>query len=266
MQYGICILFIKAGDKNFDGNQVLYSVTCPNDSLDCKDLSIISTNGWLLCCIILLIYLLPDFFDASLLIYESILMRKLQGLITGIMLMDKLVVVLNATFIYLRASSASDIMIIKETVLILFFHYMDEFWYRVLKVVAPKWLDQVENSIFEYETKSCDKALAVENEIFSLFIEKLRKKIECIEQLPEKVRNDLKNICDLQMSKPDNSNKVLFNQDEHNIRWNQLMHNFSKARTSILCEHKKKQFLGNKNETETSRGQQKITDFFQPKR
>ena len=71
IQVFIIILFIQSGDKDYPGNLVVYSVSCPNDSLHCVDNSLLNLYGYVTVGIILASFLLPDVLDGILLIYES---------------------------------------------------------------------------------------------------------------------------------------------------------------------------------------------------
>ena len=266
----ICVMIAKTGDSTFDGNLLIHSVLCPDDSLECIDSSLVNNYGWILCGIILASFLLPDFLDGALLVYESIAMRSKKRIIGGIAVMSTLVLFMIASFIFLQASSISNIAIVKDTVIVLYLNKMDEQWYWIMQIIAPSWLDRVENEIInncEIEATSpitCTHVLAVKKEILSASIEKVKRKIECLEQLPGKLQHDLNNINSAYAAKPDfPSTSHSNNNDTDKVKWDRLMHRFYQVKTNLLCESDKTKDLH--EDIETLRGQQKITDFFQPR-
>ena len=103
--------------------------------------------GWVLCYIILAVNLLPDLLDGILLVYESIAMRRKKEIVAGIILLYQVALLIVATCIYLQASSVSDVMIVKDTVVIIFLNNFDQYGHIILERVAPKWLDRLENDI-----------------------------------------------------------------------------------------------------------------------
>ena len=105
----ICVLVIKTGNKTFDGNTLTHSVLCLDDSLERMNLSLVTYLGWFMCSIILVVFLLPDFLDGALLIYESVMTHSHKEILAGIVLMSRLVFLKFASFICLQASSVTDV-------------------------------------------------------------------------------------------------------------------------------------------------------------
>merc|ERR1719203_2197678 len=107
-------------------------------------------------------------------------MRSKKRIIGGIAVISTLVLFMFASFIFLQASSISNIAIVKDTVIVLYLNKMDEQWYWIMQIIAPSWLDRVENEIInncEIEAtapSTCTHVLAVKKEILSASIEKVR--------------------------------------------------------------------------------------------
>ena len=179
--------------------------------------------------------------------------------------MSRLGFLMFASFIYLQASSISDIAIVKDTVIILFLNKMDEGWYYTIQIIAPGWMDGVENDISncKIEDKKRSHMLDTKKETLSTLIRKLENKIDCFELLPEKLQQDLRNVKSTQSTEPAFPDTNLVYEKNDKVRWNHLMHELSKIKTNLMCESNKTKDLCNKNMSRYR--QQKITDFFQPR-
>ena len=152
----IRVLVIKTWDKKIDRNLLTYSFLCPDDSLECTNLSLITYLGLLVYRIILIVFLLPNFLDVALLVYESIIILIHKAIFVDIILMRRLGFLMIVSFIYLHSSSVYDISIVKDTVIILFLNKMNEGWYCTIQIITPRWIYTVEYDIsnFKIEEKN----------------------------------------------------------------------------------------------------------------
>jgi len=243
---------MKTGDGTQSGNLLLYSVSCPADSLECMDLSLKTQSGWVLCYIILAVNLLPDLLDGILLIYESITMRKKKEIAAGIIMLHQVGFLIVASCVYLQASSASDIMIVKDTVVILFLNNFDQYGYMILERIVPTWLDKLENEIIsKYKNESSTSnthRLASKKKILSTSIHDLKEKIKRLERLREELHNEQKKIFYVQSLKPEEQNITPFNENDYRIMLQEFVHRCMELKA--------------KNSIANSKKQRKITDFF----
>merc|ERR1712194_140453 len=116
-QLRIIIIFLNAGDINNDGNMWIYSMSCPPDKLECDDESLVNKAGWFTFGGILAVFLLPDMIDGVLLFYESSLIFHLKGIVASSVLLVVTVLTVEASSIFIYASSISNIAIIKDAVI-----------------------------------------------------------------------------------------------------------------------------------------------------
>ena len=249
-QVMMCVMFIKSGDMTYSGNLLIYSVSCPDDSLECIDLSEKTLSGWMLCYIILAVNLLHDLLDSLLLIYESIIMRRKKEIAAGIILSYQVALLIVATCIYLQASSASDIMIVKDTVVILFLNNFDQCGFMILERIAPTWLDRLENEIVNKYATSNKNRLATKKKIISTLIHDLKGKIERLEDLREELHNEQKKTYNVQTLKPENQNVNTFNEADYRNMLKELAHRCSELKTKSSFVEKKLFVHSLKSETQ----------------
>ena len=251
-QVVMCIIFIKSGDRTGSGNLLIYSVSCPDDNLECVDMSQSTLYGWVLCYIILAVNLLPDLLDGILLIYESIAMRRKKEIVAGIILLYQVTLLIIATCIYLQASSVSDVMIVKDTVVILFLNAFDQYGLIILNRVLPKWLDRLENDITnryknEETSTSNDNRLATKKMLLSSLIHDLNRKMKRLEELHKELHEEQKKIHDIQILRPENQHVATFNEDDYRNMLNEFIDTYFALKTKKSSANMK---------------QTKITDFY----
>merc|ERR1712157_668108 len=89
-----------------------------------------------------------------------------------------------ASFIYLNAMSTSNSAIVKEVVVVLFLVHIDEYLYRTLQILCPKWLDKICNRTWvttieckqeaiSEDDKALDAKMEELNEVFSYGVSKI---------------------------------------------------------------------------------------------
>ena len=104
--------------------------------------------GCVNCGIIIFSFLLPDMLDGLLLIYDSVTADlNVNGFIDGIIVLNISTLAIVASFIYLIATGASNIILIKEVMVVILAFQIDRKVYSILQLIFPGWVDGVENCI-----------------------------------------------------------------------------------------------------------------------
>jgi len=150
IQGWIIVIFFQAGDKTYPGNLWLYSVSCPEDSLECQDQSLTNGSGWIVFGIILATFLLPDLLEGTLIAYESAVDFNVNGIFAGMILLNITVLTIVASSIYLYATSISNIALMKDAAIVLFLNSIDEQVYVIIQKARPFWIDELEADIIQY--------------------------------------------------------------------------------------------------------------------
>jgi len=189
IQLFIIYLFIQSGVKDFPGNLVVYSVSCPNDNLQCDDHSLLNSAGYITVGIILAAYLLPRILDGILLVYQSTVERDMKGVIAGLIVLNVATLTIVASFIHLKASSISNIVMIKDIVVVLFINAIDACMYIILSKIFPVWLEKVENDSNRNKIDSYSERIASKKKELSIYCVKIDRKIKDIEQINDKTVN-----------------------------------------------------------------------------
>ena len=122
-QLWITFTFFKAGDFTNPINEWVFSVDCPNDSIECSSKRRDTAAGWVTFSAVLALFLAPDLIDGVYLFYESCTsskfhFRKLSDYhlraMFGILLSSVPVMSIAASFVFLYATSISNVSLLKE--------------------------------------------------------------------------------------------------------------------------------------------------------
>jgi len=175
VQIWIITMFIQSGDEDFPGNLLVYFVSCPKNSFNCVDHSLLNMWGYVLVGIILASFLLPDLLDGTLLMYESVVEKNIQGIIAGAIVLNIVLLTVVASFIHLKALSVSNVVIIKEAAVVLFLNSMDEKAYNIIEIAFPNWVEKINNDVIQGHVVTSTKS-----DEFKSWCNKLDEKIKQI--------------------------------------------------------------------------------------
>jgi len=146
-QLWIIFSFMQAGDKTYEFNEWLYSVTCSGSSLECKDSRQINILGWVTYAGIIAIFLLSDVLDGFAIIKESFTAADPKGMFAGFLLLTITLLSIVASTIYIHATSLTNMAMIKDAVIALFLNAIDEEMYIIVSKISPYWIDQIQADI-----------------------------------------------------------------------------------------------------------------------
>ena len=170
-----------------------------------------------------------------------------------------------ASFIHLRASSVSNVIIIKETVVVLFISRIGEYIYLILHIIFPAYLQNIENNFDLNKRDPYRKKIESKQEQFLIICDKIDTKIKEIEQ---NARNEVDVIKSLYHLKgTDEETQII---SEHDFSQWQKMFEDKKAKMIEIRDTYKTQINStiqgrihmNGGDSKT---QKKITHFFKPR-
>ena len=138
---------MQAGDRTYEYNEWLYSVTCSGSSLECKDSRQINIIGWVTYAGIIACFLLSDMVDSFAVIKESFTVADPRGMFSGFLLLSVTILSIVASTIYIHATSLTNMAMIKDAVIALFLNVIDDQIYMIVCKISPSWIDQVQADI-----------------------------------------------------------------------------------------------------------------------
>jgi len=144
LQILIYVVFLIAADASRPDNDWEYYYNCPRDNLLCQTSSKIDDWSLMACGLLIFIFLLSDFIDGFLIIYESITISDNFGITAGVSLLFVTTMTLMTSIIYNKAICTSNTELFMNSAALLFLNDLDERIYSALRKTFPSWLDQLD--------------------------------------------------------------------------------------------------------------------------
>jgi len=157
LQTFILMQFFNTVDVASDDRNYAYQWSCPPDSVECETTIEINWYTPGMCLIIVLLYLLKDFIDGFLIIYEGITISDKRGILAGCVLVF---VNFATTFISMRynlAVCASNTDFYENAAILLFLNDLDEKLYSSLEDMFPSWVKRIDDQILHEAAHLEDK-------------------------------------------------------------------------------------------------------------
>merc|ERR1712003_106585 len=160
-------MFLRAADASMPDNHWEYLYNCPRDSLICQTSSQLDSWSFFACGLLIFIFLLSDFIDGFLIIYESITISDNWGITAGVLVLFVTLTTLVTSLFYNKAICTSNTELFMNTAVLLFLNDLDERIYDALRKILPSWLDKLDDDNMK-KTLILENRLKLSNEKSSI--------------------------------------------------------------------------------------------------
>merc|ERR1711933_263955 len=140
-------IFLRTADYRAEDNEASYKHTCPIDSLNCNTASKVTPLGFFIFICLLVVFLISDFVDGVLMVYESIRNSNRMGILAGTSVLFVSTYSFIVSYIFNTTVGVSNAEILADAAILLFLNDMDERLFETLEKMFPTFLNQIEDLI-----------------------------------------------------------------------------------------------------------------------
>lgn len=149
-------MFAQGSEKDWasDKSDLVYTWKCPRDQAKCTDRGDLDWQGWLAFVILMVVHLLKDVINGGKLIVLSAKERhsrptRMRHFFGGMLLTTVSSLTFYVSTIYNGAIATNNREIIENSVIILLIFEIDEYVYKLLKVISHDWVMGIKREVSE---------------------------------------------------------------------------------------------------------------------
>jgi len=130
----------------------VYTYRCPDNDLECDDLSSVTTVGWIVFVLVLILHLGRDFAMSCAQLMIFIKTWDYHLLVSGLSILILTGVAMSTSIIYNMALAAKNTDLLTNAVILLFINDLDEKCFEMVQFVRPGWVKAVLEEIESHMT------------------------------------------------------------------------------------------------------------------
>lgn len=141
IQFSMFSLFLSKSDFNNPDTDWVFTMRCPDNSIECGDEMNRSLLGWILFYVITFLFTASDLMNSVLQLVKSVFIKDFQLFLSGLFLFALTLLAAFATIVYNIALAANDTDLLANAVILMFINDLDEQFLSVLETLAPGWIE-----------------------------------------------------------------------------------------------------------------------------